>query len=169
MFARADSTSCRFLIPASDLVRVLVQRVTSASVTVNDQVVGAIDSGLLLLVGFGKGDTEETLQPMAHKIVHLRIFAGHNGRFQYSVLEMNGGILTVPQFTLYGDVRRGRRPEFVDALAPKLAQALFDRFVEVLRATGVTPIESGQFGAAMQVQSLNDGPVTLMLERQPGL
>lgn len=146
-------------------MRVLVQRVSSACVTVDGQVVGAIKAGLLLLVGFGKHDGAEVLQPMADKIAHLRIFADLNGRFQYSVVDKGGAVLSVPQFTLYGDVRRGRRPEFVDALAPDLARGLFDDFVKALRATGITPIQTGRFGAVMQVQSVNDGPVTLMLER----
>jgi D-tyrosyl-tRNA(Tyr) deacylase len=145
-------------------MRVLIQRVTSASVSVEDQVVGSIGRGMLLLVGFGKGDTEKELAPMAEKIVNLRIFPDQDGRFDQSLLNIRGEALAVPQFTLYGETKKGRRPDFFSALEPELAEPLFHRFADELSKIGIQKVEKCSFGAYMQVRLQNDGPVTLLLE-----
>ncbi len=145
-------------------MRVVLQRVTRARVTVDDRVTGEIGRGLLLLVGFTEGDTEETLRWMAEKVVGLRVFTDAEGRMNLSVEETEGAVLVVSQFTLYGDARKGRRPSFVEAARPEVAIPLYERFVEMLRAAG-RPVATGEFGAMMQVELVNDGPVTLVLER----
>jgi D-tyrosyl-tRNA(Tyr) deacylase len=148
-------------------VRVVVQRVTRAEVRVDGAVVGRIGHGLLLLVGFTAGDDEATLAWMAAKIPSLRIFRATDGdsSFERSLEDVNGGLLVVSQFTLYGDARKGRRPSFIDAAPPADAERLYDRFVELLRAQASGPVETGRFGAMMEVELVNDGPVTLLLER----
>jgi len=145
-------------------MKVLIQRVCSSDVNVYGKTIGKIDQGLLLLVGFGRDDVDVNLERMAKRVVNLRIFSDDSGRFQYSVLGIEGGVLAVPQFTLYGDTRKGRRPDFTQALEPTLATKLFDQFVNELRNAGVDRVETGQFGADMKVSLTNDGPVTLMLE-----
>lgn len=145
-------------------MRVVLQRVARARVTVDGRVVGEIGRGLLLLAGFTDGDTEETLRWMADKVVGLRVFTDAEGKMNLSVEEVGGAVLVVSQFTLYGDARKGRRPSFVEAARPEVAVPLYERFVELLRATG-RPVETGEFGAMMQVELVNDGPVTLVLER----
>ncbi|MDZ7840635.1 MAG: D-aminoacyl-tRNA deacylase [Gammaproteobacteria bacterium] len=146
-------------------MRVLLQRVASASVEVNGAAVAAMDKGLLLFAGFGGSDNASVLAPMADKILDLRVFEDERGRFQYSVVDTRGDLLVVPQFTLYGDTRRGRRPDFSGAIEPVLAEALFAEFVDVLAARAAGRVECGRFGAHMTVQLVNDGPVTLLLER----
>ena len=145
-------------------MRIVLQRVSRARVTVEGRVTGETGRGLLLLVGFTDGDTEETLAWMADKVVGLRIFPDDEGKMNRSVEEVGGGLLVVSQFTLYGDTRKGRRPSFVDAARPEVAIPLYERFVEILRATG-RPVGTGEFGAMMEVELLNEGPVTLILER----
>ena len=145
-------------------MRVVVQRVSGASVRVDGETVGSIGRGLLALVGFGPEDGEEELGWMADKLAGLRIFPDDEGRMDRGLDEVGGALLIVPQFTLYGDVSRGRRPSFTDAADPELAERLYDRFLEVCRETGV-PVESGEFGAMMEVELVNDGPVTLVVER----
>jgi D-aminoacyl-tRNA deacylase len=145
-------------------MRVVLQRVSRARVTVDGRETGAIGAGLLLLVGFTDGDEEEALRWMAEKVVGLRIFADDEGKMNRSVAEVGGGLLVVSQFTLYGDARKGRRPSFVDAARPEIAIPLYERFVEILRATGLA-VGTGEFGAMMDVELVNDGPVTLILER----
>lgn len=150
-------------------MRVLVQRVTSASVTVADpdgaeRVTGRIGAGLLLLVGFTHGDGEPQLDWMVEKVLGLRIFGDDEGKMNRSVTDVGGGVLVVSQFTLYGDARKGKRPSFVDAARPETAIPLYESFVARLRARGV-PVETGEFGAMMQVALVNDGPVTLWLEQ----
>lgn len=145
-------------------MRVVLQRVSHALVKVDGAVVGRIGQGLLLLVGFGKGDDEQVLSPMVHKLAHLRVFPDERGRFHYSVLEIGGGILAVPQFTLFADTSKGRRPEFFNALEPERASQLFDQFVALLREHNVALVQTGIFGAHMQVALENDGPVTILLE-----
>ncbi|MFL5540978.1 MAG: D-aminoacyl-tRNA deacylase, partial [Longimicrobiaceae bacterium] len=120
--------------------------------------------GLLLLAGFTGGDGEETLAWMARKVMQLRIFPDNDGKMNRSVEDADGGILVVSQFTLYGDARKGNRPSFIDAARPETAIPLYERFVEILRATG-RPVATGEFGAMMDVELVNDGPVTLILER----
>jgi len=132
---------------------------------VDGRKVGEIQRGLLLLIGFGPGDDPSLLASMADKVLNLRVFPNHSGRFQHSVLDTHGGLLAVPQFTLYADTRRGRRPDFSPALAPEQAAPLFMQFVELLRAGGARHVATGKFGAHMKVDSRNDGPVSLLLER----
>ena len=145
-------------------MRVLLQRVNQASVTVDNKIVGQINRGLLLLVGFGEGDDESKLKPMATKISEMRIFEDEKSKFNHSVLDIKGEILCVPQFTLYANTSKGRRPDFFGALKPDLAAKLFDEFTKVLQATGVSKMATGVFGAYMKVNLENDGPVTIMVE-----
>ncbi|MFZ5915378.1 MAG: D-aminoacyl-tRNA deacylase [Chloroflexota bacterium] len=145
-------------------MRAVVQRVSRAAVTVEGQVVGCIGRGLTILVGVRNGDTEAEAEWLAHKIASLRIFADDEGKFNLSLQDVGGAALVVSQFTLYGDARKGRRPSFTDAAPPKVAEPLVACFAAHLRAEGL-PVESGVFGAAMQVEIHNDGPVTLILER----
>lgn len=146
-------------------MRVVIQRVQSSQVVVDGTVVGKIGRGLNLLVGLAASDTDTELDWMTRKVLDLRLFpAGPEGRFDQSVLDIQGDLLVVSQFTLYGDCRKGRRPSFDQAAPPAQAEALYDRFVAKLRASGLT-VATGQFGAMMQVAIANDGPVTLLLER----
>jgi D-tyrosyl-tRNA(Tyr) deacylase len=133
-------------------------------VTVEGRVTGEIGRGLLLLAGFTEGDGEEALAWMADKVAGLRIFPDAEGKMNLSVAEADGALLVVSQFTLYGDARKGRRPSFVEAARPEVAIPLYERFLELLRATG-RPVQTGEFGAMMEVELVNDGPVTLVLER----
>lgn len=132
--------------------------------TVAGQVVGAIDQGLLVLLGAGQGDGEADLAYVVDKTVNLRIFADDAGKMNRSVLDVGGGILCVSQFTLYGDARKGRRPAFVDALAPEAAKALYLAALDRFRAAGVARVAAGVFAADMQVELVNDGPVTILLD-----
>jgi len=145
-------------------VRVVLQRVSRAEVRVDGVVVGAVGRGHLLLVGFTAGDDEEVLGWMADKVVALRVFPDGEGRMNRSLDEIGGGLLVVSQFTLYGDTRKGRRPSFVEAAGPDIAVPLYERFVDLLRAR-VAHVQTGVFGAMMDVDLVNDGPVTLVLER----
>jgi D-tyrosyl-tRNA(Tyr) deacylase len=147
-------------------MRVLLQRVREAAVHVSGEEVGAIGAGLLLLVGFRAGDNDEILTWMADKILGLRVFRDDDQKMNRSVVEAGGALLVVSQFTLYGDARQGRRPSFVEAAPPDEAQACYRRFVDLLRRTAGVPVAEGQFGAMMDVSLINDGPVTLMLERE---
>ena len=137
---------------------------TRASVTVDGEIVGAIERGLCVLVGAGDGDTEKDVAYLADKVANLRIFADDQGKMNRSVLDIGGGVLAVSQFTLYGDARKGRRPAFVHALEPVAAKALYEKFVARVRAAGVSPVETGVFRASMQVALVNDGPVTILLD-----
>ncbi len=125
---------------------------------------GEIGRGLLLLVGFTDGDSDDALRWIAEKVVGLRIFPDEAGKMNRSVEEIDGALLVVSQFTLYGDTSRGRRPSFVDAARPEVAIPLYERFIELLRASG-RRVETGEFGAMMEVELVNEGPVTLVLER----
>ncbi len=147
-------------------MRVLVQRVEEARVLVAGEVVGHCESGLLLLVGLGAGDGLSEVDWMARKVAGLRIFSDSDGQMNRSILDTDGDILAVSQFTLYGDCRKGRRPSFVEALKPGEAEPLFESFIDHLRAEGVSRVEMGKFGADMQVHLINDGPVTLWIERE---
>ena len=147
-------------------MRVLLQRVSRARVAVDCREVGAIGAVLLLLVGIGAEDEADggaALEPMARKILGLRIFADEQRRMNRSVVEVGGGLLAVSQFTLHADCRRGRRPSFADAARPGAARELFDRFVDLLRTSGL-PVATGEFGAMMDVELVNDGPVTIWLD-----
>ena len=146
-------------------MRAVVQRVASARVLVDDRIIGAIGRGLLVLVGVGRDDTEADVTYTAGKVRELRLFEGADGKpMDQSVATMSGEILVVSQFTLYGDAAKGRRPSFIGAARPEVAIPLYERFLVLLRERGV-PVESGEFGAMMDVELVNDGPVTLWLER----
>jgi D-tyrosyl-tRNA(Tyr) deacylase len=145
-------------------MRVLVQRVSRAEVRVESRVVGAIGRGVLLLVGFTHSDADAHLVWMADKVIGLRIFPDDEGKMNRSIADIGGSMLVVSQFTLYGDAIKGRRPSFVDAARPEMATPLYERFVAMLRERGIS-VETGEFGAAMDVELVNDGPVTLWLER----
>jgi D-tyrosyl-tRNA(Tyr) deacylase len=147
-------------------MRAVVQRVARASVTVEGKVVGAIQHGLMVLLGVTHEDGEEQASWLANKVAGLRIFDDEAGKMNLSVTDVGGSALVVSQFTLYGDARRGRRPSFTDAARPEMAEPLCDQFVERLREAGVGHVESGVFGAQMLVEIHNDGPVTLILERE---
>jgi D-tyrosyl-tRNA(Tyr) deacylase len=145
-------------------MKVVVQRVASARISVDGTTVSEIGRGLLLLVGFGAGDEDAVLAPMAERVARLRIFPDDRGRFQHSVLEVDGAVLAVPNFTLYADTSRGRRPDFGGALEPAAARRLYDEFLNALRAAGIAKVVGGRFGAHMNVALENDGPVTILLE-----
>jgi D-tyrosyl-tRNA(Tyr) deacylase len=145
-------------------MRVLLQRVSSASVTVGERETGRIGAGFLVLVGFTHGDGDEHVEWMADKIVGLRVFGDAEGKMNLALPDTGGAILVVSQFTLYGDAQKGRRPSFIQAAHPDAAVPLYEQFVAALRARGVT-VATGEFGAMMQVALVNDGPVTLWLER----
>lgn len=146
-------------------MRVVIQRVSASRVVVDGEVVGSIGRGLNLLVGIGPADTEAELEWMAQKCLGLRLFPNSDeGRFDLSVTEIGGELLVVSQFTLYGDGRKGRRPSFAKAAPPDLAEVLYEKFVARLRQSGLK-VETGKFGAMMQVSIENDGPVTLLLEK----
>ena len=144
-------------------MRAVVQRVKRAAVRVEGEVVGRIGTGLVVLVGVGKGDTEASGEALAEKIAHLRVFDDDGGRMNRSVLEAGGQALCVSQFTLYGDCRKGRRPSYDHAASPEQALLLYESFVNSLRAQEI-PTETGQFRARMDVELVNDGPVTLLLD-----
>lgn len=146
-------------------MRVVLQRVSRASVSIGGEVVGRVGQGYLLLVGFRAGDDDETLRWMAEKVVGLRLFNDEAGKMNLGLEDVGGGLLVVSQFTLYGDTRRGRRPSFIEAAPPEIAIPLYDRFVELLRRLLPGRVETGEFGAMMEVELVNDGPVTLILER----
>ena len=144
-------------------MRVTIQRVSRASVTIDGKVVGAIGAGLLVLAAIGRQDGETNVEKMASRIPRLRLFPGPTGHFDRSLLDIRGEGLVVSQFTLYADIKKGTRPSFSDAARPEQAEPLLNRFVELLRQSGLKVAE-GKFGALMQVELVNDGPVTLNLE-----
>ena len=147
-------------------MRVVLQRVSAARVTVGERTTGSIGGGLLLLVGFRPGDDEDTLAWMAEKVIGLRVFGDDEGKMNCSLDEVGGSLLVVSQFTLYGDTRKGRRPSFIEAAAPPVAIPLYERFLAILRSRLPSGrVQEGEFGAMMSVELVNDGPVTLVLER----
>lgn len=145
-------------------MRAVVQRVTRASVAIEGRVVGSIQRGLLVLLGVARGDNTATIEWMADKILGLRIFSDEEGKMNRDLGAVGGSVLVVSQFTLYGDVSRGRRPSFVDAAPPEIAVPIYQEFLETLRSRGAR-VASGEFGAMMEVELVNDGPVTLLIER----
>jgi D-tyrosyl-tRNA(Tyr) deacylase len=145
-------------------LRAILQRVSRAEVRVDGRATGAIGRGLVVLLAVGRGDTESHAQWMAKKIVELRLFEGQGGHFERSLLDVGGEILLISQFTLYGDARKGRRPSFSDAAQPGQAQELYELTAELMRTAGIR-VGMGVFGARMQVELVNEGPVTIMLER----
>jgi len=147
-------------------MRTVVQRVKSASVSVDGKLIGSIDHGLLVLLGVANGDTDVEAQWLVEKISQLRIFDDQNGKMNLSVLDVKGSLLIVSQFTLLADCRRGRRPAFTDAAEPTSANQLYERFIQITKNLGINT-QSGKFAADMQVSLVNDGPVTLIIEREP--
>ncbi len=145
-------------------MRAVLQRVRSGAVRVDGEIVGAIDHGFVILVGVGHGDGEAQAQWLARKIAGLRVFEDADGKFNLSLLDVGGGCLVVSQFTLYADARKGRRPSFTDAAPPEVAEPLIARFADMLRQAGVQRVAMGVFGARMQVEIHNDGPVTIWLD-----
>jgi len=144
-------------------MRAVLTRVNSASVSIDGQVVGKIGKGFLILLGVGPEDTEKECRALAEKALGLRIFEDENGKMNLCLDAVHGEVLVVSQFTLYGNCRKGRRPSFTDAAGPELGNALYEKFLAVCRELGYPP-QHGQFGADMQVESVNDGPVTLILD-----
>ena len=144
-------------------MKVIIQRCSSAKVTVDEEIIGQIDQGLMLLVGVTHEDEEKDAEYLAEKIAGLRIFEDESGKMNHSVLDVQGAILSVSQFTLYADTRKGKRPNFMAAAKPDLAEPLYEYFNEQLRKKGLH-VETGKFGAMMDVSLTNDGPVTLILE-----
>ena len=147
-------------------MRVVLQRVSQATVRIHDRVAGSIGRGFCLLVGFTHGDTPAQVDWMAEKISSLRLFSDSQGKMNLGLEETGGAVLVVSQFTLYGDAVKGRRPSFIDAARPEVAIPLYERFLDVLRERGLE-VAAGEFGADMLVEIHNDGPVTLILDRNP--
>jgi len=145
-------------------MRAVIQRVRNASVTVDGLITGEIGQGVLILLGVTHGDTEAQGLWLASKLANLRIFPDEDGKMNLSLMDVGGGALVVSQFTLYGDCRKGRRPSFVGAASPSIAEPLYERFCEQISAEGVGQVERGVFGAMMDVQLINDGPVTLVID-----
>ena len=148
-------------------MRVLLQRVSHASVSIEGNVISSIGKGLLILLGIGHGDGEDQAGFLAEKVANLRIFQDEQGKTNLSVLDIKGEAIVVSQFTLYADARKGRRPSFTDAAVPEIAAPLVERFVELLRGHGI-PTQTGKFGEHMSVEIQNDGPVTIWLENESG-
>ncbi|MEE4311100.1 MAG: D-aminoacyl-tRNA deacylase [candidate division KSB1 bacterium] len=144
-------------------MRAVLQRVSKASVTVDGRVTGEIENGLVILLGVRSGDTDADAIYLAEKCINMRIFSDSDGKFNLSALDVNGGILVVSQFTLYGDTRKGRRPNFTDAAPPDVSEPLYERFISYLKASGLK-VAAGVFGAMMLVEIHNDGPVTIIIE-----
>jgi D-tyrosyl-tRNA(Tyr) deacylase len=145
-------------------MRALIQRVTSASVTINGQTSGQIDPGLLILLGIEDADTTEDINWLCGKISRLRIFSDEDGLMNRSVTDVNGGLLVVSQFTLYGSTKKGNRPSFIRSAKPPVAIPLYEQFVKTLGEVAGRPVETGEFGADMQVALVNDGPVTIWID-----
>jgi D-tyrosyl-tRNA(Tyr) deacylase len=145
------------------MMRAVVQRVRRARVVIGEEIVGAIETGLLVLLGVAPADTPLQVEWLADKLIGLRIFNDGDGKMNLGLEDVNGALLVVSQFTLYGDCRKGRRPSFIGAAGPDLAEPLYEAFIEAVKARGV-PVASGRFGADMQVELVNDGPVTLILD-----
>ncbi len=146
-------------------MRALLQRVSRASVTVDEQVVGQIGWGLLVFLGVGQGDSEAQVKILADKIVQLRIFGDEAGKMNRSLLDIQGEVLVISQFTLHADIRRGRRPSFTDAAPPLIAEPLYERFKEAIAGYRLT-VASGIFGASMQIELCNEGPVTIWMDSE---
>lgn len=146
-------------------MRIVVQRVSSGSVTVDNEIVGQIGEGYVILVGITHTDTEAEAKWLANKVAGLRVFLDDDGKFNRSLLDVDGEALVVSQFTLYGDARKGRRPGFTDAAPPPIAEPLVEKFAEFLREAGVKKVDMGIFGAHMHVNIQNDGPVTIIIDR----
>lgn len=145
-------------------MRIVVQRCLEASVTINNEVVGEVGHGLMLLLGIAPEDSIKEVEWMCNKVSGLRIFEDAEGKMNRSLIEVDGEVLVVSQFTLYGNCRKGRRPSFVGAGHPSMAEPLVDQFCQVLRSIGISKVATGRFGADMKVSLINDGPVTLIID-----
>lgn len=167
MSIRSEGEPCRPRVPEPTEMRVLLQRVTCGRVDVSGSVVGEIGAGLVALVGVGQGDSSEEADWLADKTAALRVFEDQEGKTNLSLHDVGGSLLVISQFTLYADTSRGRRPSFVKAAPPGLAEELVERFARRVEEQGI-PVERGRFGAHMTVLIENDGPVTIMLERNAG-
>jgi len=146
-------------------MRVVVQRVSEANVTVDGDITGSINNGLLLLVGVHKNDIDEQLKWMCEKVLKLRVFPDEEGKMNKSVSDVKGGILVVSQFTLYGDAKKGTRPSYIEAARPEKAEPMYEQMIDYFKKHSDVNIQGGRFGAMMDVQLINDGPVTLILEK----
>ncbi len=146
-------------------MKLVIQKVKESSVTINQEVVGEIGEGLMVLVGFTNGDNQQIIDKMINKLIHLRIFIDENEKMNLSLLDVKGSILSISQFTLYAGCKKGRRPSFIDAARPETASPLYDYFNEALVAQGIK-VEKGVFGADMKVSLINDGPITIVLDSQ---
>jgi D-tyrosyl-tRNA(Tyr) deacylase len=146
-------------------MRVVVQRVSEANVTVDGDITGSINNGLLLLFGVHKNDTDEQLKWMCEKVLKLRVFPDEEGKMNKSVSDVKGGILVVSQFTLYGDAKKGTRPSYIEAARPEKAEPMYEQMIDYFKKHSDLNIQGGRFGAMMDVQLINDGPVTLILEK----
>ena len=158
-----DKRKARIESAYDSTMRVVIQRVSRSSVSVDGEIVGAIDGGLLVLVGVAEDDTEEEARKLARKCAEMRVFSDAEGRFNLSLIDTGGEALVVSQFTLLADVRRGRRPSFTGAAAPEMAEPIVEAFAGAMREAGVR-VETGRFGARMQVELVNEGPVTIIVD-----
>ena len=148
-------------------MKVVIQRTSKASVKVDEKIVGQIEKGLVVLVGIGRNDTVDDINTIIQKLINLRIFPDAEGKLNLSLKDINGSILSISQFTLYADVRKGRRPNFTDAAKPDVAEKLYNDFNDLVKKEDIS-IETGQFGAMMDVDLINDGPITIILESVEG-
>ena len=146
-------------------MKAVIQRVTQASVQIDNAVIGSIKNGILILVGFHREDTHDTIEWVVNKVLQLRIFTDSEGKMNESVIDIKGEILVVSQFTLYGSVKKGTRPSFIEAAKPGEAEKLYDYFLNYLKKESPVTIEAGEFGADMKVSLINDGPVTLIIDK----
>ena len=147
-------------------MRIVLQRVTSASVSVDNETIGSIGRGFMILLGMMEGDTEEQARWLAEKIVKLRVFDGEDGKINdRSIQDIGGEILVVSQFTLAGRTEKGNRPDYTKAAKPEIAEPLYEKYIDILKSLGIKYVAGGRFGADMAVELVNDGPVTLVLER----
>lgn len=148
-------------------MRVIVQRSKQSHVKVNNEKIGEINQGLVVLVGISEDDTIKDVEAIVQKLIHLRIFEDEDGKMNLSLLDIGGSILSISQFTLYADIRKGRRPNFMKAASPQAAEALYEQFNNTLRTENIH-VETGEFGAMMDVSITNDGPVTIIMETEDG-
>lgn len=147
-------------------MRILIQRVEKASVSVDGSLKGKINKGLLIFVGISKSDTNSDIEYVVDKSVNLRLFPDVNGKFHFSVRDIKGELMVISQFTLYGDTRRGRRPSFSDAMGPVEAEEIFNKVIEMFKSNSGLDVAEGQFGSHMDIKSINDGPVTIWLDSE---
>jgi D-tyrosyl-tRNA(Tyr) deacylase len=145
-------------------MRAVIQRVSQAKVKVNQELISEINSGFLVFLAIKSDDQEELIEKLADKIVNLRIFEDQSGKMNLSIKEINGEILVVSQFTLYGDVRRGNRPSFIESARPEIAEPFYEKFIQILLSKGLQKVVSGKFGALMSVELVNDGPTTIIID-----